>query len=72
MVGCGRGCHLLAQGAVVEYRESLMKQYVMHANATAHTTSLVVPFQGGCSAVFVASREVTKGARKALYPLKTA
>ena len=38
MVGCVRRCHLPAQRAVAEYRESLMTQCIMHANATAHTT----------------------------------
>ena len=34
MVGCGRGCHLPVQSAVAEYRESLVIQCVVHANAT--------------------------------------
>ena len=38
MVGCGRGCDLPVQSALAEYRESLVTQCVMHANAIAHTT----------------------------------
>ena len=51
---------------VAEYRESPMTQCVMHANATTHTTRLVV-FQG-YSAMIIALGRVLKRATRVLYP----
>ena len=49
--------------------ESLMTQNVMHASQ-CHMTSGT--FHGGFSAMFIASRRVILGARRVLYPSKTA
>ena len=62
MVGCGRdqGCHLPVQGAVAEYRESLMAECVVYVNATVHTKGSV-PFPNSlerehcnCAVLYVA------------------
>ena len=71
MVGSERGCHLPVQREVAELRDSLILQWVMHANVIANTTTGAM-FQGGHSAMFVASRRVRLGARRALYYSKRA
>ena len=53
-----------------QYRESLVTQWVTTCKCYCphHMTSGT--FQGGYSAMFIASRRVLKGARRVLYPPK--
>ena len=61
MVGCGRGCHLPVRSAVAEYVQRRPRDAVCNAckcYCPLHMTSGT--FQGGYSAMFIASRWVLK------------
>ena len=66
MVGCGRGCHLPVRSAVAEYRKSPVTVCSACKCYCPHMTSGT--FQGGYSAMFIASRRVLKEAKRVLYP----
>ena len=59
-------CHLPVHSAVAEYRESLTVCSACKCYCPHHMTSGT--FQGGYSAMFIASRRVFKGARRVMYP----